>query len=362
MKNIRAFTLVEILVVVAVMVMLAALTMPGIKAMQSASARSEAMNTINAALQGVRSYAIMNNCKTAARFQPNGKIAFVYRFDNNQGTARYCTLGNANPDTAYPTTGTPNTEGYIYLPVLDQEPLSLPKGYAADRLAYVDTDYESGLSPTYYEPFYICYNPDGTLAKGETICVAMVQNITTDPYPINPNFNGDATYTWEPNDPPTYTSSSGLSNWLKFIRNDSSSSNKDVTSTNDVNDRKLARFFYIAESLDKVQDIFEDNQDDGIDHYAGNTAGDDHSSSVNYPATLSTTSVSEFAIFKTPDNWNSLPLYVNDSNDTQTKSSYIADTNNNLYTDNKTSHPINTDSYETIFLNPYTGRMIRPME
>jgi len=157
MNHKRAFTLVEILVVLAVIVMLAALTLPGIKAMQSASARSEALNTINAALQGVRSYAIMNNCKAAARFQPNGKIAFVYRYSNNEkkSSARQLDV-DGTPLNSYPRQGYPNNEGYIYLPVIDQEPLKLPNGYAAGRLA-TGTN-ESGLSQYFYEPFYICYN------------------------------------------------------------------------------------------------------------------------------------------------------------------------------------------------------------
>ena len=74
----RAYTLVEILVVITIIVILLLLTFPSIRAMQSASGRAEAYNTINAALQAARSYAIMHGVNTAARFQPNGKIFLVY--------------------------------------------------------------------------------------------------------------------------------------------------------------------------------------------------------------------------------------------------------------------------------------------
>jgi len=323
------------------MVMLAALTLPGIKAMQSASARSEALNTINAALQGVRSYAIMNNCKAAARFQPNGKIAFVYRYSNNEkkSSARQLDV-DGTPLNSYPRQGYPNNEGYIYLPVIDQEPLKLPNGYAAGRLA---TGTNESLSPYFYEPFYICYNPDGTLAANEIIWVAMIEN-TTNLEPVNPDFDGNSTYTWEK------LSSYSLDKWLEFTLNDPNSSDKDALKTTDINDRKLARYYYVAENAGDLKAIF-DTGDVGIDHYAGFYHG-----SGSIPDTIESTSVSQFAIFKTPDNWRSLPLY--DTSGADSKNQYVID-NLYLYSSSKT---INPDLYETIFLNPYTGRMIRPME
>jgi prepilin-type N-terminal cleavage/methylation domain-containing protein len=348
MNHKRAFTLVEILVVVAVMVMLAALTLPGIKAMQSASARSEALNTINAALQGVRSYAIMNNCKAAARFQPNGKIAFVYRFTNDQGKAKYKALNDgAGVGNNYPRIGNPNSAGYIYLPVLDQEPLKLPNGYAAGKLTTVPG--ENGLDPNFYEPFYICYNADGTLAANEPIWVALIDDVTVaNPEPVNVNFDGVNGFAW--NAP---VLSYNLDTWLEFTQN-TVAGKTDAKETNDVNDRKLVRYYYFAENASDLNTIFESG-DVGIDHYAGRTC---NGTSNQYPPTIrgndDNTSVSQFAIFKTPDNWTSMPLF--DTNVSDTKSTYVQ---TNLYSD---SDPINPDLYEMIFLNPYTGRMIRPME
>ncbi|NLE29367.1 MAG: type II secretion system protein [Phycisphaerae bacterium] len=338
----RGFTLVEILVVVSIIALVAGLTIPAIKAMQAGSARAEAYNTINAALQGVRSYAIMNNVKAAARFQPNGKVVFVYRFENPNQTSKCLSLGSTGTGNDYPDAGTPNLGGYIYLPVLDQEPLRMPNGYAAAVLSPSGT---TGLSPLFYEPFYVCYNSDGTLAVDEPICVAMVDKVTApNPSPVNFDFNGDGDFAWDPNSP-NLPSPYKLDDWLTFTQ-----SKNDAASIQGVDDRKLARYFYVAEDAGDLESIFA-NQDVGIDHYAGIYTV------AEAGRTLSVNSVSSFAIFKTPENWSKWPLFVNDSNVTQTKTKYVQD---ELTTVGKAGgFVVNPDLYETIFINPYTGRLIR---
>ncbi len=314
----RGFTLVEILVVVSIIALVAGLTIPAIKAMQAGSARAEAYNTINAALQGVRSYAIMNNVKAAARFQPNGKVVFVYRIPRPSSMPAI-----ANPDG-----------DFIYLPVLDQEPLRMPNGYSSGQLTR--TTGSSGLDESFFEPFYVCYNPDGTLAVQEKIYVALIDDTTNDP--INLNLDGGNPSWRTSSDFDSY--SDNLSDWLDFIKN------KDGVETDDIDDRKLARFFFVAESDNDRELIFETG-DLGIDHYAGMVGQ------------LSVDSISSFAIFRTPENWNKWPLFVDDmteSNPTQTKTKYVQDE----LTEIGQSGGVNPDLYETIFINPYTGRLIRP--
>jgi prepilin-type N-terminal cleavage/methylation domain-containing protein len=360
----RGFTLVEILVVVSIIAMVIALTIPSIKAIQTSSARAEAYNTINAALQGVRSYAIMNQVKTAARFQPNGKVVFVYRFEGN-ANSEYVNLGSA-ADHSYPQSGTlatgvPNADGYIYLPVLDQEPLKMPNGYAASRVAgkvqiATTTRYISGLAPLFYEPFYVCYNPDGTLAVDEPIWVALIEN-ASHLEPVNPDFNGNNNCAWHTSGTYAIDAYSTLSKWLDFTQDKT-----ETTSINDVDDHKLARYFYVATSEVDLKEILDKNQDLGIDHYAGGTfnititvslvGGGTHSQTYD-PSITDTRSVSQIAIFKTPDNWSKRPLFdTDDAVETQTK--YVQDE-----LSSKDEKTVNSDIFETIFINPYTGRVIR---
>lgn len=336
----RGFTLVEILVVVSIIALVAGLTIPAIKAMQAGSARAEALNTINAALQGVRSYAIINQVKAAARFQPNGKVVFVYRFEGN-GSSRYINLGAvAATASSYPRSGTagsgrPNDNGYIYLPVLDQEPLKMPKGYAVGDLG--NADY-------FYEPFYICYNPDGTLANREPIWVAMIES-ETNREPINPDFDG-GNFAWEP---PARPASYTLIDWLDFTQNKIPSN--DASKTLEINDRKLVRYYYVANgtsptSLDlELTQIFE-NEEAGIDHYAGRYLPAD----ITHQ-TLFRNSVSQIGLFKTPENWDQMNLYTGTP---KTKRSIARSM---LLP--PTDPDYKPDQYESIYINPYTGRIIR---
>jgi prepilin-type N-terminal cleavage/methylation domain-containing protein len=343
MRNIRAFTLIEVLVVVAILVLVGALTMPGISAMNAASAHANAKNTINAALQGVRSYAIMNNVKAAARFQPNGKVSFVYKFTNNSETAE---IDDGGTGTTYPdattTPPTPNNEGYIYLPVIDQTPLQLPASYSVANSSHLASlDYpDPANASNFWEPFYICYNPDGTMAVGEDICVALVDDITTpNPEPVNPDFNDNDDYAWD--NFPTYN----LTAWLTFTQ-----SSDDAVNTQDVDDRKLARYFYVATTDTELQTIFTTDENAGIDHYAGNTGS---------TTGLTTPSITQFCLFKTPAGWSQLPLFIDDTT-TATKTQYVEEEFTKI---GKTSpYEPNEDKYETIFLNPYTGRVIKPVE
>ncbi len=329
----KAYTLVEILVVLTIIVILLLLTFPSIRAMQAASGRAEAYNTINAALQAARSYAIMHSVKTAARFQPNGKIFLVYRYD---GTPKSEVEDWSNPPNsfAYPDEGThvPNSGGYIYLPVVDQKPLILPRGYiAANKEIFPDSP-PAGYIPPFAEPFYVCYNSDGTLAVNEPIFVALVDddsNVT----PVNPDFDGKGKFAWK-NWPPKATYD--LDDWIKYIYNERTSGNNDVEDIDDSNDRKLAKYVFVANDDSDEKTILED-QEKGPDYYAGRSGN------------LTANSATQIVLLKTYDKWNDLALFEDSSNPNDKRVAV-----KKTYYDDK--------QYELIYLNPYTGKVIKPVK
>ncbi len=345
MKNRRGYTLVEILVVVAVIALMAALTMPAIRAMQAGSARAQAYNTINAALQGVRSYAIMNGVKTAARFQPNGKIFFVYRFEGNANSqAKYFDTAPP-PAVTYPNASLtlPNSDGFIYLPVIGQEPLSVPRGYAI-----ADARTENVRRP-FFEPFYICYNPDGTVASNEPIWTALTDAVGN---PVNINFTGESNkFAWEVGNP------TGLG-WLE-----------DPAHVDDPADRALARFYTVVTSVGDLPGVVnetlnDDDPDYGPDHYGKATFTiDDNAIGYrnNVDLNVMPTSTTQIALFQTPDDWDKLPLFDTDPAK-PTKQRYVDHNTDGILAETAAGVQNKSDSFERVHINPYTGRIIKPIE
>ncbi len=331
----RAYTLVEILVVLTIIVILLLLTFPSIRAMQAASGRAEAYNTINAALQAARSYAIMHSVKTAARFQPNGKIFLVYRFDGNNKSEVEDWSGSPTV-FAYPDEGSnvPNAEGYIYLPVAKQKPLILPRGYiTANKEIFPDSP-SSSYIPPFAEPFYVCYNPDGTLAVNEPIFVALVDddsNVT----PVNPDFDGDGNFAWD-NWPPSGIGSYDLDKWIEYIYNKRSSGDNDANNVSDSDDRELARYFFVA-NTDGDEELISEEQDTGPDYYAGRSGN------------LTINSVTQIVLLKTPDEWNDLTLFEDAAHPNDKRTAI-----KKVYYDDK--------RFDMIYLNPYTGRVLKPVK
>lgn len=318
------FTLTELLLVIAIMVLLMTLSLPSINALRKNSARPAALNIINAALQGARSYAILNGVTTAARFQPNGKIFFVYRVDSRQPfdvawwNKDFPTDNHTYPDSA---TFEPNDDLFIYLPVVDREPMQLPKEYAvADN-----TNWTSGYG--FEEPFYICYRPDGTVAVKEDIWVGLT---TRDGLPINPDFNDNNTPAWNASD------FAGLGafnykNWKEDFADDAS----EVT---DAGDRKIARFYFVARDSDSNPE-WEAKINDA-DHYGGVTIND---SGIWKPQL--TESSTQLALFNTPDDWHRVEIFSTGTE--PTKATLASD----ILTDSSIFR-------EEIHINHYTGRVV----
>ncbi len=359
------FTLIEIMVVVAILALLTILTLPSIRSMQAGNARAQAYNTINAALQAARSYAIMNGINTAARFQPNGKIFIVYRFDNNRGTGPCgARTWNGAAINNYPSApgagGQPNPNGYIYLPVINQEPLVMPRGYAC-----ANANTEATRLP-FYEPFYVCYRSDGTTAVDEQIWVALIDITSTAWDPVSPNFNTqDIRTAWSVD---INTGFSGT-DWLTF--------SEDPVNIQDPVDRALARFYNVArggtyialftEIEEKVNETLgEKDPDYGPDHFAGAYIAGGYTpfgylNAIN-PTLVFSTSTTQIAIFKTPDNWDQMPLFLADNTKTNTKQQYVDNNTTGVLAENTAGVQTRSGSFDRLYINPYTGRVIRPVE
>ena len=321
------FTLTELLLVIAMMVLLMTLSLPSINALRKNSARPAALNIINAALQGARSYAILNGVTTAARFQPNGKIFFVYRIDTQdvidiKAASWNSPTLNIDPypeDTGVASTNEPNDDLIIYLPVVDREPMQLPKEYAvADNSSWA-----SGYG--FEEPFYICYRPDGTVAVDQDIWVGLT---TRDGLPVNPDVNSDPSL---PPTPPAWDASdfAGLAaftylKWKGFA--------DDASEVADQGDRKIARFYFVATDPDpdlqaKINDA---------DHYGGFADGS---------GPIPTKSSTHLALFSTPDEWHKVEIFSNGPE--PTKATLAEDILND-----------SSIFREEININHYTGRVI----
>ncbi|NLX06183.1 MAG: prepilin-type N-terminal cleavage/methylation domain-containing protein [Phycisphaerae bacterium] len=325
----RAYTLTELMVVVVVIVLLMAAAIPAVRALQAGSAEAEAYNTVNAALQAARSYAIMNDVTTAARFQPNGKIVLVYEYEGDGGA---CVKG-AGAVVPLPA---------IFFPVLDQKPLKMPKGYAVADL----TDADPNTAPVdmnyFEEPFYICYGPQGNIIRS-SVWVGLCNNSGV---PMNPTFTGTTVgLAWDL----TRFDAAGASysEWRTFL--------DDPNNVNNVDAAKLCRFAVVATTYDDAE--YEARVNDA-DRYGGyvDTAG-------SQPQRRD--SVSRVAIFRTSDDWERLPIYAADAT-VRSKEKVFRE---EIFGDETVSDP-NTlavdpngaDKFREIFINSYTGRIMRPIE
>jgi prepilin-type N-terminal cleavage/methylation domain-containing protein len=330
------FTLIEIMVVVAILALLAVMTMPAIRAMQAGNAKAQAYNNINAALQAARSYAIMNGVNTAARFQPNGKISLVYRVGQDAFQAQI--WGTALPSLSFPNVAR-SEDSYVYLPVLNFEALELPKGYAIINLRD-----PTPANVIYSEPFYVCYNRDGTIAVNEVIYVALATQVPGNVYrPVNPDFTrSNVNYVWDnASFQATWTD---FKTWIVYAENPA---NVPVAS---IPYRRLARFYLVADpnNLPEKATLLDINSSDfdyRVDHYSG----------LWLNATGTHTATTQLGIFQTPDNWDKMPLFVYPAPATYTGSKEV-------FINHATDGIVIKQKFDTIHINPYTGRVIRPVE
>jgi len=316
-----AFTLVEMMIAVAIIVLLLALSIPMVRTMRASSARAAAFNTLNAALQAARAYAIMNGVTTAARFQPNGKIWLVYRVDEETSNLR-ASWYNSGGLKNYPGGANPNPDGFVYLPVIDREPMQMPSGYA---VADASIDWFANPLPGYEEPFYVCYRPDGTFGAGEPVWTGLTMAFGL---PVNPDFNNDANSAWN----------SSFETRTTYDYNDWKSFFDDPNNVVDPNDVKLSRFCYVNLSTESAaQRALKVNDADYYGGYIDNSTG-------SWQPVLAT-STSQIALFATPDEWAKLPIYDPSGKDRASLAQEIlADPER---------------PFEEVVINSYTGRVIR---
>jgi prepilin-type N-terminal cleavage/methylation domain-containing protein len=72
------FTLIELMVVAAIMVILMTITIPAISTLVKSNARAQADNTLRAALYSARTYAVHNATVAGIRCQDDGRIVQIY--------------------------------------------------------------------------------------------------------------------------------------------------------------------------------------------------------------------------------------------------------------------------------------------
>jgi prepilin-type N-terminal cleavage/methylation domain-containing protein len=326
MNHKKGFTLIEILVVISIIALLAVLTIPAIRAMQVGNARAQAYNIINSALQAARSYAIMNTVNTAARFQPNGKIYLVYRVDQPFQVEKW---GDTASGHSFPDQKTTQSEmNYVYLPVIDMEPLVLPRGYGVFNLEVYDN---------FSEPFYVCYNPSGTLVVHDNITVALAAVSAGVPRPANPDFDSDNICAF---DNSTFSGTYGTAAAIQSFITEIEKSSK----VNDVSHRRLARFYLVAGSDNEKEAILSltsPDTDYGPDHYTGRWG-------VNRESTTA------LGLFETPENWDQMPVFtLANLSDTGSRQGFVGHTSEGVYAKQK---------FNAIYINPYTGRVIKPLQ
>jgi prepilin-type N-terminal cleavage/methylation domain-containing protein len=77
-QNRPAFTLIELMVVAAIIVILLTITIPAIKSLMDSSQAAQSENVIRAQLIAVRTYAMSEQAIAGLRFQEDGRIVQVY--------------------------------------------------------------------------------------------------------------------------------------------------------------------------------------------------------------------------------------------------------------------------------------------
>lgn len=152
-----SFTLIEIIVVITIIIILIVLAVPAGKAIREQAGYADAVNTLNAALQAARSYAVMNNLITAARFE---------RFDEDRPEQR------RKVQLAYDNNSDGDYEDEEDI-ISSVKPLYFPLQYTVDNNPTPTTD--GGY-------FYVEYNPQGRIV-GKDITIYLFNVVDNAPDP-----------------------------------------------------------------------------------------------------------------------------------------------------------------------------------
>jgi len=174
----RGFTLVEMLIVVALISLLAMIAVPSFIGMFSAGAESQAYNAVSALLNSARAHALKTNNYVAVHFQP-ADPAGAAKSDNG-----YAAILEYDPKSK--TFKTPllkydqNSDTYVIVPTTSFVPAALPAGVGVGQLSddYIGGDtYKSGMfdddtAMRKFMTFTVVFSPQGTVVlkvNGENV-------------------------------------------------------------------------------------------------------------------------------------------------------------------------------------------------
>lgn len=138
----RAFTLVELLVVVSILVIVLTLAVPAFSSMLRSSERSLAENQFRAGIAAGRDAAIQSESGDGAAvffFEPGGRLSIV-------PCVHVATIRDRLTDVD-PLTGEDATERDLFVPVANSEPLQLPTGWTVRGYAQAHTFDQDGSDP-----------------------------------------------------------------------------------------------------------------------------------------------------------------------------------------------------------------------
>lgn len=132
-----AFTLVELLVVMGVILVLVVTTLPAFRAIQASGRVSGATNAVTSMLNGARAQAV----------REGRDVAVMFRFDT---TRQICSMEVLVADATVYSAGNGMTAATVFVPVKGQAPMDLPKGAAVFGYGYGASRGSAGNAQNWY--------------------------------------------------------------------------------------------------------------------------------------------------------------------------------------------------------------------
>jgi type II secretory pathway pseudopilin PulG len=159
----EAFTITELLVVIAVIVLLVAIAVPAFSSLIASSERSLAENQFRVGVSAARDAAIQS--------ESSGDAAAVFLFLNGRTVILPCVAVGQVADLknlgGSPTDPDNIVMRDIFVPIATIEPVQLPRGWSVRAYAADGTCYDAGApAPNYSERWYESYDGAGAALSG----------------------------------------------------------------------------------------------------------------------------------------------------------------------------------------------------